>query len=126
MPNPTNNKIKEIEWSDKEISKGLEDNSITTYIKPLRGIHESGFRVFEVGYCSIKNNRVDKKMIMGSFSDHIWINHLDGVVDYFNLNMDLTLDGYIRLWGHIDKKVIGLKYGLQMSNAMIGIINDQQ
>ena len=69
------------------------------YIKPTRRKHDSEFRIFEVGYCKLDQNsiRIIEKMVMGQCSDHIWFMDLPKDVD---LNMDLTLDGYIRIWSH--------------------------
>jgi len=71
----------------------------TPYIKPTRKVHDSGFRIFEVGYCEIKNARVVNKRVIGLCSDHV---HTDYSVlignKPFSINMDLTKDGYIRLW----------------------------
>ena len=74
------------------------------YIKPTRNKHESGFRCFEVGYIlkMSDDNRVIKKQVLGRDSDHIY---QDGLIligkgKPFCLNMDLTMDGYIRLFSH--------------------------
>lgn len=71
----------------------------TPYIKPTRKVHDSGFRMFEVGYCEMKNAKVVNKRVIGLCSDHI---HTDyGVLtgnEPFPISMDLTKDGYIRFW----------------------------
>lgn len=71
----------------------------TPYIKPTMKVHDSGFRIFEVGYCEIKNAKVVNKRVIGKCSDHIQTD--SGVLigkKPFSINMDLTKDGYIRLW----------------------------
>ncbi len=76
----------------------------TPYIKPTRRVHESGFRCFEVGYIlkMSKDNKVAKKQVLGEYSDHIFQDYmmLTGETKPFCLNMDLTMDGYIRLFTH--------------------------
>ena len=72
------------------------------YIKPTRNKHDSGFRCFEVGYIlkMSKDNKVLKKQVLGRYSDHIHQDYmmLLGEVKPFCLNMDLTMDGYIRFF----------------------------
>lgn len=74
------------------------------YVKPNRHVHSSGFRCFEVGYCTLdENNKVAKKVVLNTYSDAI---HLyDLMADIYNeaifkVNLDLTKDGYIRLFNH--------------------------
>lgn len=69
------------------------------YIKPTRRIHGSGFRCFECGYCQIDDdtNRVVKKAIVGCSADHIY-NYSFCIADPIRLDMDLTRDGYIRIF----------------------------
>lgn len=73
----------------------------TPYIKPTRFKHSSGYRTFETGYCTTddKNNAVDIEVI-GTHSDHIFQDYmmLVGETPIFCLNMDLTNNGYIRLF----------------------------
>lgn len=71
------------------------------YIKPTRHKHESGYRTFEVGYCDVdeKHNAVNIQII-GERSDHIYQDFMMIVGDIppFSINMDLTNNGYIRLY----------------------------
>jgi hypothetical protein len=74
------------------------------YIKPTRHVHDSGFRTFEVGYIleMTSKNTVAKKKVLGEYSDHIFQDYMM-IVDktpIFCLNMDLTMDGYIRFFAH--------------------------
>lgn len=74
------------------------------YIKPTRHVHDSGFRTFEVGYIleMDNKNRVSKKKVIGEYSDHIYQDYmmLIGETKPFCLNIDLTMDGYIRFYSH--------------------------
>lgn len=89
--------------------KLLKDREAYCYMKPTRHIHDSGYRTFEVGYCTMDktNRRISDKHILGQCSDHIWnwSYSNDGLILQFN--MDLTLDGYIRLFN--DSKIIWWK-----------------
>lgn len=83
----------------------------TPYIKPTRYKHDSGFRCFEVGYCDIdKNGNATDIKVLGRCSDHIWL------VDHFNLkkdlNLDLTMNGYIRIYQIGNRKSM-LKWDLE-------------
>lgn len=76
----------------------------TCYIKPTNLVHSSKFRIFEVGYCIIgEDNRVSKKVIVARRSDAI---HVYGYLakmpqhNEIDLHMDLTKDGYIRLFSY--------------------------
>ena len=73
------------------------------YIKPTRRKHDSGFRMFEVGYCTLgKDNRLEAKRVLGETSDHIWVRSFEVLGDkpIQSLNIDLTMDGYIRFFCH--------------------------
>ena len=90
------NQIKITKWTNNEI---LRTREIALYIKPTRYIHDSGFRTFEVGYCKIGgNNKVVEKMPLGSCSDHIWCENLTSAKGEVEINLDLTRDGYIRIF----------------------------
>lgn len=83
--------------------KLLKDKKASLYIKPTRMVHDSGFRVFEVGYMVLgKDLKVEDKLILGQCSDHIYTDYMVmiGEVKPFSINMDLTRDGYIRIWSH--------------------------
>lgn len=85
------------------------------YIKPLRRKHESGFRIMEVGYIGFDST---KREVLGECSDNI---HTDFKQLYSDLkipiNMDCTMDGYIRMWGS-EKHELYWKYPI-MSSAEI-------
>lgn len=72
------------------------------YIKPNRHVHNSGYRCFEVGYCTVDGNlKVDKEIVLGTYSDCIHLYDLMGSYmnrGTFEVRMDLTKDGYIRLF----------------------------
>ena len=74
------------------------------YIKPTRHVHDSGFRTFEVGYILkiTSDNKVAKKKVLGERSDHIYQDFMILIKKKrpYCLNMDLTMDGYIRLFSH--------------------------
>jgi hypothetical protein len=85
-------------WHEK-----LKKRKATLYIKPTRHVHESGYRTFEVGYFEIgKNRKLKNKLVLGEYSDHINLDYLTTLLENkaIPLNMDLTLDGYIRIWNY--------------------------
>lgn len=86
----------------KDWKQLLKDRKAFCYIKPNRHIHESGFRCFEVGYCTVKDNRVDEKLILSKYSDHFW-HHKDWLKGEppLEFSMDILLDGYIRLFDNM-------------------------
>lgn len=81
------------------------------YIKPTRRIHDSGFRVFEVGYCEEKDGKTIEKKVLGNCSDHIWIRGMEilGDKSLESIHMDLTKDGYIRFFIWDEGKSKGCK-----------------
>lgn len=107
-------KIKIVKWTPREIKYLLKQNLIHMYIKPTKVVHDSGFGCFEVGYCKLgKEARVSEKMVLSKCSDHIWFrNCFDSSpqiswrkpIGEFDFNMDLTLDGYIRIFEHNNGK----------------------
>ena len=62
----------------------------TPYIKPTRRMHDSGYRIMEVGYHDGDENIT----VLGECSDHVF-SEWD---QKFSVNIDLTKKGYIRLW----------------------------
>lgn len=73
----------------------MKDN--TLYIQPLDELHDSGYKYIEVGY--VVNG---KKEALGRCSDVINFGFL-GMDDMpKNLNIDVTADGIIQLWSHVD------------------------
>ncbi len=75
---------------------------ILPFIKPTRRVHESGFRIFNVGYCS-KDGL--KECVLGSYTDHVWWSEpmnvsigLEGPKRMPSLNIDLDLHGRIRFY----------------------------
>lgn len=85
------------------------------YIKPTRFKHDSGFRCFEVGYIleMSDKNKVLKKEVLGRGTDHIYQDYMMmiGNVKPFRLNIDLTMDGYIRFFVHDRELVWGSPFG---------------
>lgn len=78
----------------------LKERKAFCYMKQNRHIHESGFRCFEVGYCTLKdNNKIDEKLILSNGSDHFW-HHKDFLnnTSPLEFNMDILPDGYLRLF----------------------------
>ena len=68
------------------------------YIKPIRKTHHNGFRLFEIGYCKLdETNKVSQKMVLGQQTNHILFYDFPCDKSIY-LNMDLTVDGYIRIW----------------------------
>ena len=85
------------------------------YIKPTRRIHESGYRIFEVGYV---NRDQKRKVIVGECSDHV------ALWDHKSLNVDLLKNGCIRFHSHLP----GLHWGIVASSAFlkIGEVGDEE
>ncbi len=82
-----------------------QNNEVTMYIKPLRTKHESGWKNFEVGYCKVdsKTHKVSEKLVLSTYSDHIYTDYMGMIYPQravVSVNMDCTLDGYIRIWKH--------------------------
>lgn len=79
------------------------------YIKPTRFKHDSGYRCFECGYIleMTDKNTVKRKQVLSTGSDHIYQDYMSLIENKpkYCLNMDLTMDGYIRLWSHHGKVV---------------------
>jgi len=90
------------------------------YIKPTMRKHDSGFRVFEVGYCNVENGKAVDIEVKGHHSDHIWI--YGSIIDFYkdldhaknyrtpkSISMDLTTNGYIRMFA-MDERNRTLKW----------------
>lgn len=113
--------------SKQDWYEALKSFKANPYIKPNRLIHDSGFRCFEVGYCILGNdNRVREKLVLNRYSDHIQL------YQYFknNLfpNLDLTLDGYIRIYP-IEKREGNYWWGSMdfvVSSAQIRYLDDDK
>ena len=88
---------------DMSVAEAVRQNKIFPYMKPLRTLHESGFRQIEIGYC-----REEKKHVLASHSDHIyWDEPLVSKIPGYpgssgpvaaSLNMDLDLWGRFRIF----------------------------
>lgn len=66
--------------------------------KASRRKHESGWRMFEVGYMSCDSDEPDKDLIVwGTFPDviHIWEEYFP--MGVFSLNFDISPKGWIRV-----------------------------
>ena len=72
------------------------------YIKPNRHVHESGYMCFEVGYLTRDKarNRTNDKLVLNTYADHIDLGSMEMLRGRkpMSVNMDVLLDGYIRLW----------------------------
>ena len=84
-------------------SKLLKDRKAFCYMKTNMYRHESGYRCFEVGYCTLKDDgrRVDEKLVLSEHSDHFW--HKEKIISekqILSFSMDILLDGYIRLFNN--------------------------
>jgi len=108
----------------KDWKQLLKDKKADVYFKPTRFVHESGFRCFEVGYLVIgKGNKVEDKLVLSQCSDHLWMSSfLDPNIK--DLNMDLTKDGYIRIFSHKHIFTWDNSYNWVVSSANIEILKD--
>ena len=105
----------------KELLKSKKAN---IYFKPTRYMHDSGFRCFEVGYLILgKKNRVKDKLVLGQCSDHLW---MMGLIkqEIIDLSMDLTKDGYIRIFSHKHIFTWDNSYKWVVSTAEIEIMKE--
>lgn len=96
-------KLTELTKSELRWKQLLKDKKAFCYIKPNRHIHDSGFRCFEVGYCTLdsKGTRVKEKLILSETSDHFW--HTGDILKEtppLEFSMDILLDGYIRVFNN--------------------------
>lgn len=89
--------------------KWLEDLAIGKafcYIKPTTKKHDSGYRMFEVGYLTEGDDLKAKEKLVLGYSDCLWITDyelLTGKVsspEYTSISFDILLDGHIRIWGY--------------------------
>jgi len=97
----------------------------TPYIKPTRYKHDSGFRCFEVGYCELgKKNYAINIQVLGQCSDHIWLNSI--LSQNPDINLDLTTNGYIRIFGiEPAKRELMWEEDVALSTMRLRGINDQ-
>jgi len=100
------------------------------YIKPTRRIHDSGFRIFEAGYCSEKDGKFIRQVI-SSGSDHIWIRGFDfmGDLPFESINIDLTREGYIRFFVHDEGEskgcVLRWSNGIGLSTMILKLVKEE-
>jgi len=86
---------------DKDIKEAIKEGLIGPYIKPLTTKHESGYKNFEVGYCT---RDAEHHAVISRQSDHIcWMQYLietcSGPVKKVpSLNMDCDDYGRIRFY----------------------------
>ena len=81
----------------KDWLKLVEEGEAYSYIKKNRLKHDSGYGCFEVGYMTIDENaKMQNKFIVGNYTDHIWFNKTLKDLNIEIINIDVTLDGYIR------------------------------
>lgn len=91
------------------------------YIKPTSRVHGSGFRMFEVGYMTIgDNNKLKEKLVLYTGADHIHTMFEDMIRgNSIWINMDLTRDGYIRIWGTSKQTLVWEKYPMSSSGIEV-------
>jgi len=96
----------------------------TPYIKPTRLKHDSGYRCFEIGYCDLdqKTKRAVNIEVLGTCTDHVWLqNALEHIKD---LNLDLTTNGYIRIYGLNPNIIFKWEYEIPLSTMRIKQIEE--
>ena len=71
------------------------------YIKPTRRKHSSGYNVFECGYLDKSEGaNPTRKYVLSMGTDHVY-NGFTALQEAIpSLNMDLTNNGYIRIWSN--------------------------
>lgn len=77
----------------------LKQRDAWCYIKPTMFRHDSGYRTFEVGYCTLTKDgrRTADKKVLSKHSDHF--RHTGRILENkppIEFSMDILLDGYIR------------------------------
>ena len=81
---------------------------LVLYIKQTMRRHESGYRVFECGYLlAEEGEKPTKKIVISEGTDHVATDVL-GLADFnkaININLDLTLNGYIRIFTRSNKPI---------------------
>lgn len=88
----------------EELKKDGEE--ILPFVRPTRRIHDSGFRCFQVGYCSRDGKR---ETILGEYTDHLNINKDE--LGY-SLNIDFDTAGRIRFFRDME-------WGIVVSSAYL-------
>ena len=87
--------------NNKEIKKWhklIKKNKAWCYIKKNRYKHDSGWGCFEIGYMTTKKQKMKDKIVIGIYTDHIWFANTLENFKPERINMDVTLDGYIRFF----------------------------
>jgi hypothetical protein len=79
----------------------------------IGNIHDSNFACMEIGYCLVKGGpsgddpaTVDKKVVIGTCSDHLTMGGFGLGVMPKDINIDCTTDGYYRIWTMDETKII--------------------
>lgn len=76
-------------------------SSLIPYIKPTRRKHDSGFNKFECGYLDkSEGSSPTRKYVVSDGADHIYNGFIGLRENLPALNMDLTNNGYIRIWSN--------------------------
>ena len=110
---------KEMEWYD-----ALFNMRAFCYIKPNRFKHSSGYRCFEVGYLTVSEDgkRMKEKLVLNYYSDHIQL--YDYSHSRLQPNLDLLLDGYIRIFPRENQKLWWVSMDFVVSSAQIKVMTD--
>lgn len=109
---------------EQELKKWIEllrKNEAHCYFKKNKRKHDSGYGCFEVGYMTERGCKMKEKLIIRNGTDHIWINDLSKKINNFDLNLDVTLDGYVRIFSHTKK--IKWEDGFAYSSMRFEVLN---
>lgn len=104
----------------------LKDHKAFCYVKPNRHKHDSGWRCFEVGYCTMDDHRIGEKLVLSEYSDHWW--HHRGILDNtppLEFNVDITDDGYLRIFSHQDILTWENNYQWLVSSFELEVMKDE-
>ena len=89
------------------------------YFKPTEQLHDSGYRMIEVGYL----DEFGEKSIVGLCSDVINFGFAGMHKMPKELNIDITLEGYINIWSDTEE----LEWKLPvLSNAIVVVIKRKE
>lgn len=105
--------MKIAKWDDNHIKNGVRNGSISAYIKPTKYVHDSGYRCFEIGYCSTRDKNVSEKMVL-DYGDVVQFHNLLDENIKFCIKMDLTKNGYVRMLGKCVWGFVGIAATLEI------------
>lgn len=114
--------------NEEQWERKLLEREAWCYFKPNKRIHDSGYRCFEIGYCTLSKDgrRIKDKKILNQYCDHIWnLNFQNKEISYTPINLDVLLDGYIRVFDSHNTLWWG-SFGWTNSTTYISILTERK